>query len=93
MKIDNKQIARAVFFTLHKEQQFEAASRLAAAMLRGNKIFFEDLPIDNQISTAFLMFGCSLKHNADLPYFNCRGTSDIDPCVWFGKCRRIYSEF
>jgi len=94
MKTDNKQIARAVFFSLLKDKEFEAASRLAAAMFQCKNVYIE-LPIDELIERELKAFGCSItvKRDEEIPSFSIRGYTNIEPVVWFGRCRSIYTYF
>jgi len=92
MLVDNKQIARAVFFKLHRAQEFAAASRLAAAMLCYSSISLDLSDMDCLIEHELILFGCkpSIRRAGEFSSFCFRGKTDIDPVVWFGKCKDIY---
>ena len=92
MLVENKQVARAVFFKLFRAQEFEAATRLAAAMFSYSSISLDVSDIDCLIEHELVLFGCkpSIRRNGEISSFNFRGKTDIEPVVWFGKCKDIY---
>jgi len=93
MLVDNKQIAKAVFFKLYYCQQFFAASRLAAALFQYSTITLTHSDTDCLIESELKYFGCRLAIicDGDVATFNFQGKTEIDTDVWRRKIQEIYN--
>ena len=92
MKVDNKQIARAVFFKLRSEGNDAAALRLVSAMFQYSTITLNISDIDCLIESELERFGCkfSLRRNGDFALFSFHGQTEIEPEKWQKLCKEIY---
>ncbi len=96
IKVDNKQIAKALFFKFYhsKENRDKEALKLASALLQCNSITLNLGDIDYTIETEFEKFGCKLLigHNGNTATFNLNGKTEIEPEKWQKMCNEIYNQ-
>jgi hypothetical protein len=98
MKVDNTQIARAVFFKLYHADRDKtaydmAALRLAAAMLNGSlTLGLGDT--DYIIETELEKFGCCflIGRSGNSASFNLNGQTEIEAGKWRTMTKEIYDE-
>ena len=94
MKVDNIEIAKAVFFKLYYDaNNYKAAARLASAIFQHSSILLNLGEIDCLIERELEHFGCkfSIKRGGDFVSFDLTGKTEIDPDKWQKLCQEIYN--
>ena len=93
MKVDNKQIAQAVFFKLYYSGNKIAAARLAAGIFNERPITLNLGDIDHAIESELDKFGCNFIYSGsgNTATFNMNGQTEIDSKKWEIMCDEIYN--
>jgi len=95
IKVDNKQIAKALFYKFYysKENRDKEALRLAKALLESTTMTFHLGDVDYNIETELEKFDCKLSigHNGNTATFNLNGKTEIEAEKWKKMCDEIYN--
>ena len=91
-KVDNSQIAKAVFYKLNKEGKYEAASRMALGIFTG-MLQINDNDASAAIETELGAFGCVLTIDRlrGITTFNLYGNTEMSAKEWEKRCNEIYT--
>jgi len=92
MKVDNKQIAKAVFFKLYNSDNYRAAARVAFGIFQ-NTLTLGLGEYDHLIEWELENFGCSfvIGRGGSTASFNMSGQTEIDSKKWEIMCDEIYN--
>ena len=91
MKVDNREIARAVFFKLYHAHKDRAAARLAAGIFNGS-ITLGLGDTDSIVESELEAFGCrfSCGRNGNTASFFMSGQTEMDADSWNRMRKEIY---
>ena len=91
-KVDNSQIAKAVFYKLNKEGKYEAAARMASGIFAGSLQIIDD-EASTAIESELGAFGCVLTIDRlrGKTTFNLYGKTELSAKEWEKRCNEIYT--
>ena len=91
-KVDNSQIAKAVFCKLNKEGKYEAAARMALGIFAGT-LQINDDESSMAIESELCAFGCVLTIDRlrGKTTFNLYGKTELSAKEWEKRCNEIYT--